>query len=1006
MIQFHTNDRPAALHRMEDLDRYLSSQIAAPAIVEDAEYERMSSSDKAAYDRSRLLYLSGGILIDTPQVSQARLLLTQHFAENAGRNSGHAGLMLSGDSTVGKTTTCKALMRYVHAQYAKQFPDFRAHGRVPVVYIEVPAGSTGKLLMKTFADFFGLTVRSGESMVSIRTRVVDLLNDAGTQLIVVDELHNLMGRSTSNGESVDVLKNLHNDVPATFVYAGIDLLGSVLLTGARGRQIGGRFTALEMTRLDVTDRGDRATWVKLITKLEKMLPLRHHEEGTLKSLSSYLYDRTSGSIGSLSRLITGAAIETIVNPTITEEAPHQGAPRRTSPRHRIGDRSQKPTAARGYSRHEPGDPATEGTVRSMIAARRFRVSPRPFHRETTHSYTARCLAANFETEEHRQQTISDFSDAKSRADREQVWASILSARTGRTLCLDGDTSGWIRHADGTSCVSCDKDLPLRTACTLCSNGAVVIQHAHFDDLVCVRHRRWVGVHTLPEAQRQIGPEHIRAALDFDKLKRTGRLDLRLYTLVSRNLSQRAAADESASFPVTVAVIRAITDAGFTRRFFSPTQTFEESYAILGSTLAELTGEAEPRLARALWLYARATFCDIRQTILHSRPFKPTWAHDYPIHASVARQLASYHGALQPFSAYLIVTGDTPQSAVADADHQRVLEPEVRLSAADREIASACANGHVLTYVYQPHRRGKNGKMPTCQTCRGRIIIAGVNDIGTTDPGIAAELDAELNGGLTARHISASSKQTYIWRCPAKNHPYPATASNRTKAKSKCPVCLNRLIVPGINDLATTHSHVVAEFHPTELVRVSPTKLGSSSETLVDFVCPNEHAYRMRIYDRVRAAGCPECTRNANAASDENLVVTHPNVAAEWHPSANGELRPEHFTHGSNEEVIWLCSKGHDYPQRIDRRAAGYQCSVCSRRRLVAGINDVATEHPVLVKEWHPYLNYPKVPDEIFPGTEKYYWKCQAAGHKTHQSIPHRLKSRGCTECRPEERILR
>lgn len=320
MIQFHSYDRPAALHRMEGLDDYLSNPVPIPTVHTDAEYEDLSAADKAAYDRARMLYLSGGIVIDTPQVQRARRLLTQHFAENAGRNSGHAGLMLSGDSTVGKTTTCKALMRYVHAQYSKQFPDFRAHGRVPVAYIEVPAGSTGKLLMKTFADFFGLTVRSGESMVSIRSRVVDLLNDAGTQLIVVDELHNLAGRSASNGESVDVLKLLHNDVPATFVYAGIDLIGSALLTGPRGSQIGGRFTALEMTRLNSTDAEDRATWARLVSTLEKKLPLRHHEPGTLKKLAPYLYDRTSGSIGSLSRLITGAAIETIANPGIAKEA--------------------------------------------------------------------------------------------------------------------------------------------------------------------------------------------------------------------------------------------------------------------------------------------------------------------------------------------------------------------------------------------------------------------------------------------------------------------------------------------------------------------------------------------------------------------------------------------------------------------------------------------------------------------------------------------------------------
>lgn len=641
----------------------------------------------------------------------------------------------------------------------------------------------------------------------------------------------------------------------------------------------------------------------------------------------------------------------------------------------------------------------------MSTIRPFRHSPRPFHRETHWSYTRRCLAANFESEQHRQQTISEHSTAKSRADREEAWGPILAARTGRVLRLDADAHGWLRHPDGTSCDACDKDLPTRSACTLCTHGAEVTQHPHFDDLVCISHARWIGLHTPSNMQHTVGEEHLCAARDFVKLKRAGRLDLRLYLLVTRELSGYGT-DEASLFPPAIAIIGAITDAGFTRRFFEPSTPFERSFELLVDTISGFAGQKTPGLARALWLYARATFCDIRQAILCSAKFKATWAHDYPIHASVARELTSYRGPLEPFDSFVETTGDTPQSAVLAVDHQRVVAPEARISAADLEIASVCANGHVVKYAFGTERRGKTGKMPICKICRGWIVIAGVNDIATTDPEIAAELDPLLNGGLTARHISASSKLTYTWRCPAKNHPYPATASNRTKAKSKCPVCLNRLIVPGINDLATTHPHVAAEFHPTELVRCSPTKLTHNSETLIDFLCPNEHLYRARVYDRVRSAGCPECIRNENAASNNNLTKTHPAVAAEWHPTLNDCLRPEHFTHGSNRYVFWLCPKGHDYEQRIDRRAAGYQCSMCSRRRLVAGINDVATEHPKLIKEWHPYLNYPKKPTEIFPGTEKYYWKCKAAGHKTHQSIPHRLKSRGCTECNPDHRILR
>ena len=139
-------------------------------MLSDAAYVALNATTRESYDRARIVYLSGGILLDTPTVSNARKVLANCFNDNIGRNSGHTGLMLNGDSTVGKTTTTKALMQYVYNAYKRQHPGFDSDHTVPVVYIEVPAGSTGKLLIKTFAEFFGMTVQSSESMVSIRSR--------------------------------------------------------------------------------------------------------------------------------------------------------------------------------------------------------------------------------------------------------------------------------------------------------------------------------------------------------------------------------------------------------------------------------------------------------------------------------------------------------------------------------------------------------------------------------------------------------------------------------------------------------------------------------------------------------------------------------------------------------------------------------------------------------------------------------------------------------------------
>ena len=52
---------------------------------------------------------------------------------------------------------------------------------------------------------------------------------------------------------------------------------------------------------------------------------------------------------------------------------------------------------------------------------------------------------------------------------------------------------------------------------------------------------------------------------------------------------------------------------------------------------------------------------------------------------------------------------------------------------------------------------------------------------------------------------------------------------------------------------------------------------------------------------------------------KKFLSEYPEIASEWHPTKNGELKPEDFTHGSNEVVWWLCPKGHSYDAVINQR---------------------------------------------------------------------------------------
>ncbi|PZF12157.1 hypothetical protein DEJ25_10085 [Curtobacterium sp. MCPF17_011] len=175
----------------------------------------------------------------------------------------------------------------------------------------------------------------------------------------------------------------------------------------------------------------------------------------------------------------------------------------------------------------------------------------------------------------------------------------------------------------------------------------------------------------------------------------------------------------------------------------------------------------------------------------------------------------------------------------------------------------------------------------------------------------------------------------------------------------------------------------------------------------EWICPDcGHHYKMSLYNRSQGSGCEPCRRVGLRSTRTSLVDTHPDIAAQWHPTRNNGKQPEDYSYGSNDEVYWLCttSAAHWYPQRIDRKVQGYGCSLCSSRRLILRVNDLATTDPLLVTEWHDYLNVPKRPELMFAGTDRHWWKC-AFGHVKQQSVPNRRKSRGCTDCEPEDRVL-
>ena len=98
---------------------------------------------------------------------------------------------------------------------------------------------------------------------------------------------------------------------------------------------------------------------------------------------------------------------------------------------------------------------------------------------------------------------------------------------------------------------------------------------------------------------------------------------------------------------------------------------------------------------------------------------------------------------------------------------------------------------------------------------------------------------------------------------------------------------------------------------------------------------------------------------------KKFLSEYPEIASEWHPTKNGELKPDKVTYGSNKKVWWLCPKDHSYDAIISDRTRKNPrgCPQCSGRRVSEG-NDLLSLFPKIADEWHPTKNGDLKPDEV------------------------------------------
>ena len=196
-----------------------------------------------------------------------------------------------------------------------------------------------------------------------------------------------------------------------------------------------------------------------------------------------------------------------------------------------------------------------------------------------------------------------------------------------------------------------------------------------------------------------------------------------------------------------------------------------------------------------------------------------------------------------------------------------------------------------------------------------------------------------------RSISRGSDKKVEWRCAVDpRHIWWASPMNRTNAKNPtgCGVCSGKVVIPGVNDVATTHPDAAALLVDRDLA----TTLTSFSNKVVELWCGDpvhKHWKAPLARTTSQGSGCPQCSgRNAVPGLDD-LGTTHPDLADQL---VDQSLRTKLKAGSGSAE--WTCSNPlhPNWMATVEHRSKyGHGCPACSGRSVLKGVNDLATTHP-------------------------------------------------------------
>ena len=196
---------------------------------------------------------------------------------------------------------------------------------------------------------------------------------------------------------------------------------------------------------------------------------------------------------------------------------------------------------------------------------------------------------------------------------------------------------------------------------------------------------------------------------------------------------------------------------------------------------------------------------------------------------------------------------THPSLVKEWDYEKnQIKPTEISKGCIKNVWWKCNKGH--TFSMTPNVRTSRGLR--CPYCSGQRVLAGYNDIVTTNPEIIEEWDFAKNE-IKPEEISKGSGKK-VWLKCERGHSYKTTLPSRLSGH-KCNICSGNKVLKGYNDIATTDPELLLVWNDKHY---TPYELSRKSGRRIECVCPEcGHEWTTIVSNLTAQKKCPGCKKS-------------------------------------------------------------------------------------------------------------------------------------------------